>query len=210
MMIRLLTASLKESNIASVRPRPIVAPALLRSLLDDQKMAAESTGFLMAKSQPHRAGDLIGCRCSRWNQSVPLNRQFARQSAILNRACPVHNQYEYNTLFFKRWTLYNRLLGYTIQFSLDITKGAGGLAISPHLEFRATVPTYSPIFRLLSNTEDGLKSETVGRTLENTQQKLFELLQEGKGSWSDTLPNGNTILHVRTRHIKTSKQSVFF
>jgi hypothetical protein len=134
-----------------------------------------------------------------------LNRQFARQPAILNQACPVHDQIERTTLFLKRWTIYNRFLGYTIQISLDITKGAGGLAISPHLEFRATVPTDSPIFSLLSNTEGALKSETVGRTLEDTQQKLFKLLREGKGSWSDTLPNGNTILYVRIRHIKNSK-----
>jgi hypothetical protein len=134
-----------------------------------------------------------------------LNRQFARQTAILNQACPVHDRHEHTTLFLKRWTLCTRFLGYAIQISLDITKGAGGLAISPHLEFRATVPTDSPIFRLLSNTEEVLKSDTVGRILENTQQKLFDLLREGKGSWSDTLPNGNTILHVRIRRIKSSK-----
>lgn len=209
-MIRLLTASLKESTIACVGARLIAAPALLRSLLDDQIMAAESTGFSMAKSQPHRAGDLIRCTCSRWSQSASLNRQFARQPTILNQVCLVHDQYERTTLLFKRWTLYNRFLGYTIQISLHITKGAGGLAISPHLEFRATVPTDSLIFRLLSNTEDVLKSKTVGRTLENTQQKLFEILREGKGSWSDTLPDGNTILHVRIRRIKNSKQSEIF
>ena len=204
-MLRLLTASLKEFNIACVGARQIVAPALLRSILDDQKMAAESTGSLMAKSRPHRVGDLLGCTCSPWSQSASLNRQFARQTAILNQACPVHDQHEHTTLFLKRWTLRNRFLGYAIQISLDITKSAGGLAISPHLEFRATVPTDSPIFRLLSNTEEVLKSDTVGRILENTQQKLFDLLREGKGSWSDTLPNGNTILHLRIRRIKSSK-----
>jgi hypothetical protein len=209
-MIWLLTAGLKESNIACISARPIAAPALLRSLLDDQKLAGESTGSLMAKSQPHRAGDRFGCTCSRWSQSASLNRQCARQPAILNQACPVHDQHERTTLSLKRWSLYNRFLGYTIQITLHITKGAGGLAISPNLVFRATVPTDAPIFRLLSDTKDVLKSETVGITLENTQRKLFELLREGKGSWSDTLPNGDTILHVRIHLIESPKQRSSF
>jgi hypothetical protein len=64
-MLRLLTASLKEFNITYVGARQMVAPALLRSILDDQKMATESTGFLMAKSRPYRARDLLGYICSR-------------------------------------------------------------------------------------------------------------------------------------------------
>jgi hypothetical protein len=209
-MTWLLTTGLKESNIACISARPIAAPALLRSLLDDQKMAGESTGSLMAKRQPHRAGDLIRCTCSRWSQSASLNRQSARQPASLNQACPVNDQDERTTLSLKRWTLYNRFLGYTIRITLHITKGAGGLAISPNLVFRATVPTEAPIFRLLSNAEDVLESETVGITLENTQRKLFELLREGKGSWSDTLPNGDTILHVSIHRIESPKQRAPF
>jgi hypothetical protein len=164
-------------------------------------MAGKSTGFLLTKSQSRHAGDPIRCTCTRQSQSAFLNRQFAPHSTILDQ-CLIHHQYERTTLFVKRWTFCNRFLSYTIRISLEITQGAGGLAISPHLQFRATVPRHSPIFRLLSSTQDSLRSKSVGITLENTQKKLFELLRDGKGSWSDTLPDGNTILHVRKPRVE--------
>lgn len=154
----------------------MLAPALLRSLLDDQQTFGEYTGSSVAKRQPRRAEGLVGCTCSCRSQSAFLNRESLQHPINWNQVCPMHGQYERTALLFKCWTLCNHFLSYTIQVSLNITKGAGGFSISPHLEFHAIVPISSPVFSLLSNAEDGLRSETVGITLENTQTKLFALL----------------------------------
>ncbi|KAE8418025.1 hypothetical protein BDV36DRAFT_308977 [Aspergillus pseudocaelatus] len=74
--------------------------------------------------------------------------------------------------------------------------GAGGFSISPEIHFRPIVSTESPVFCLLWETEKYLKSEIIGPEIESAQKKLLGLFEEGKGTHLDTLPNGNTILHV--------------
>lgn len=169
----------------------MLAPALLRSLLDQQQMVGEYAGSMVAERQPRRAEGLIQCTCCRRSQSA-----FSSRKESWSQLCPTHNQNERTALLFKRWTFCNRLLGYSIQLSLNITKGAGGFSIAPLLEFRAIVPMDSPIFRLLFNAEKGLRSGAAGPTLEQTRKNLLEFLREGKGSCLDTLSDGNTILHV--------------
>jgi hypothetical protein len=80
--------------------------------------------------------------------------------------------------------------------SLQIAIGAGGLIISPKLEFQPVVPYDSPAFTLLRTVEASFKLGFNESVIQDTQKMLFELFREGKASPSDTLPNGQTILHV--------------
>ena len=148
------------------------------------------------KGQPLRAGNQIRCICSRCCQSPFLVRNRHTFPTHWNQPCPLHDQQERKNIYFKRWTICNRFLSCNLQISLNMTSGAGGFAISPHLEFRPIVPIDSPLFSLLADAEKGLRSHNAAKTLENTHERLFELLREGKCSYSDTLPDGNTILHV--------------
>ncbi|KAF7880343.1 uncharacterized protein EAF02_007189 [Botrytis sinoallii] len=51
-------------------------------------------------------------------------------------------------LIRKKFNICNKLLGYSIAFTMFLTRGAGGFSIGPLLGFSATAPTPSPAFRL--------------------------------------------------------------
>lgn len=90
----------------------------------------------------------------------------------------------------------NRLFGFSVLACLQITFGAGGLAISPKLEFQPVVSKDSPAFTLLRSAEQSFNLGFNKSVIQDTHKMLFELFREGKASPSDTLPNGETILHV--------------
>lgn len=96
-----------------------------------------------------------------------------------------------------RQTFCNRILRFSASVSLEITTGAGGLAISPKLEFHAIVQRDSPAFQLLWDAlEDlGLQPDA-SITIQKTHRKLFELFDERRALPSDTTADGHTILHV--------------
>ncbi|TGO25485.1 hypothetical protein BPAE_0079g00320 [Botrytis paeoniae] len=53
----------------------------------------------------------------------------------------------------RKYNVCNKLLGYSIAFTIFLTRGAGGFSIGPLLGFNATAPTLSPAFRLLYATK---------------------------------------------------------
>ena len=186
-----------QENLLCHGARPaVLAPALLRSILDTQQKFDKDVGNLVPESQSHRRKSRAICTCSRRNQPLFLKRRVHQQLTPHDNACPFHNEKRRIIVLFRRWTFCSWVLSFSIQASLTITKGAGGFSISPHLEFRAIVPVNSPVFRLLLDTQADLMSHTAGDVIENTQKKLLGLLQEGQGSYSDTLSDGDTILHV--------------
>ena len=90
----------------------------------------------------------------------------------------------------------NKILRFSASVSLEITTGAGGLAISPKLEFHALVPWDSPAFQLIWDAYKNLILQSNASTIQETHRKLFELFDEKRALQSDTLADGNTILHV--------------
>ena len=79
-----------------------------------------------------------------------------------------------------------------------VTIGAGGLSISPKLEFRAVVSAYSPAFTFIRHlSRSGY--HRVQRNMEVPHADpvtLAQMFKDGAASPSDTLPNGMTMLHV--------------
>jgi hypothetical protein len=75
-----------------------------------------------------------------------------------------------------------------------MTNGAGGFSISPKLHFRAVVPKDSPAFKLLDKYSHFMVEQG---EIRRTHQALFELFHAGRASPTDTLENGDTLLHVR-------------
>lgn len=95
-----------------------------------------------------------------------------------------------------RRVLYNRILKFSIVASLNITRGAGGFAISPNLAFFPVVPEDSPVFSLLMHTEKTLGKGYDDVVLQDTLKGLLKLFRTHESTPLDTLPNGTTILHV--------------
>jgi hypothetical protein len=101
---------------------------------------------------------------------------------------------------YRRWALCKAFLGIAIQASLRITRGAGGLALSPSLRLRAIVPSNSAAFELIKHmplvSPEHFDNVKIRTPTNEFQLRLFRLFQEGKASPSDVLANGNTFLHV--------------
>jgi hypothetical protein len=88
---------------------------------------------------------------------------------------------------------------------MSVTRGAGGFAISPWLQFRAVVSRDSPAFALLDYWSPKIIAENdIIKCAEQILKQLYQLFQEGKASPTDILPHGTTLLHVSTIDITSA------
>ncbi|KAL4808112.1 hypothetical protein BDV18DRAFT_96177 [Aspergillus unguis] len=115
-----------------------------------------------------------------------------------HNGCLLHAPGRRTTNLLIKRTFFNRLFGFSVLASIQITTGAGGFAISPKLEFRPVVPDDSPAFILLRSVKRRFKQGPKRSLIQDANRRLFELFREGKASPSDTLADGSTILHVVT------------
>lgn len=90
------------------------------------------------------------------------------------------------------------LLARTIQASMTITWGAGGLSISPDLNFRAVVSSESPAFSLIRQV---IQFDFSNEVIEQTLREIFKLFIKREASPTDVDEYGNTLLHVRHRFL---------
>jgi hypothetical protein len=180
----------KESNFTRYGTGQIMIPSLLQSIPDSHKISNEAPGSFMAKHQVQHKTPRMRCSCTNC-------KRFANPVGGAHyHGCKVHAQDKRIISLFKQRTFYTWMLNFSVQVSLTITKGAGCFWIRPNLAFRAVVPLNSPVVSLLMDTEKGLRSRKAGSVIGSTHKRLLQLFQEGKASCSDTLPNGDTILHV--------------
>lgn len=154
----------------------------------------EDNNDTVSARAPQRRESWNRCTCPYRSRStfVPWETSMAASQ----RVCPFHKNDQKLVLFSKRWIINNRILKFSVSASLTIRKAAEGVSISPNLQFRPVVASESPVFCLLRETETNLKSRMAGIELERAQRKLLRIFMNGEGSYLDTLPNGNTILHV--------------
>jgi hypothetical protein len=178
--------------------RHSLTPTLPLSTLDSTQSSSEATGVVLTQCQVQCKIPRRGCSCTgcNWSTSTYSIGGTSKSGTACHRGCKDHTETKRVISFIKRRTFYTWILSFSVQASLTITRGAGCFTITPYLDFRVIVPGYAPAFKLLMATEKGLRSQTAGFVIESTHTKLLQLLQEGKASCSDTLPNGDTILHV--------------
>ncbi|KAL4996587.1 hypothetical protein BDV10DRAFT_108566 [Aspergillus recurvatus] len=183
-----------EMSICGFRPRRTLRAALLRTASATQQ--EENNDTVNPRAPPNRkTWNRYACSyCSR-STFLPWEISVAASQPV----CPLHKNNQTIVLFSKQWLISNKIFKLSVLASLTIQKGAEGFSISPNLQFRPIVPSNSPVFRLLWETEKCLKSRIAGAEIERTQQKLLRLFMEGEGAHLGTLPDGNTILHVITR-----------
>ncbi|KAL3470051.1 hypothetical protein BJX99DRAFT_240167 [Aspergillus californicus] len=182
-----------ESHIKANSGKPITTPKLLKSLLDTQEENNKAMTSLLPKLQRLRVKKKAPrCRCDRVGAQSRAHRPW----------CPLQNQSRDLVSLNFRHNFCNRFLGFSITTSLTMTKGAGGFSISPNLQFRAVVPEDSPAFSLLQSVFRSYIfdiSPMIGKSeIRRTHQELFELFHTGLASPTDTLENGDTILHAVT------------
>ncbi|KAL3440404.1 hypothetical protein BJX65DRAFT_33028 [Aspergillus insuetus] len=189
-----------ESHIKVNSGQPITTPNLLRSLLYTQRENDEAISSLVSRLHRRRRtkNQTRRCRCDSMYAQLTVHRPW----------CPLQNQSRKLVSLFFRHTFCSRFLRFSATVSLNMTKGAGGFAISPSLRFRAVVLEDSPAFSLLHGygcSRGGLRC-MIGKTnIKVAHQKLFTLFNTGQASPTDTLENGDTLLHAASMWLARAK-----
>jgi hypothetical protein len=190
-------------------------PALLASLCDSHHDLRRDTlsvlqpGILHKTPKPRSAlskGSFCFCkartRTSESHVSSGYLSAFWSQKTQHLPCCPLYARAERTDTLGAKYTYCSKALGNSISVAISITRGAGGFAISPWLEFRAVVSEDSPAFDLFSyNTLLRKTKIDITGGAECILRQLHQLFQEGRASPRDILPDGSTLLHVSTFNI---------
>lgn len=189
-----------EFNLLRFKERHSINPILQLSTLDSPQSSSEITGVVLKENQAQCEIPRTGCSCTQcnWSTSTYQTGRASESATACHHGCKHHTENKRVISFIKRRSVYTRIISFSVQASLTITRGTGCFSITPYLNLRMVVPVNSPAFKLLMDTQEELRSRTAGFIIETTHTKLLQLLQEGKASCSDTLPNGNTVLHMIT------------
>lgn len=141
---------------------------------------------------------------------------FETESIHHHRTCPLFADSSSTTVAKFRIGSCGTLLARAIEASISITRGAGGLSISPVLRCAHVVPRDNPAFRLVNlQPWDSYRHAIYQRLqmkskieleelLDINIQKLERLFRAGEASPYDVDLAGNTLLHVRVTLLPTS------
>ncbi len=143
---------------------------------------------------------------------------FEMESTSHHHTCPFFASSASATMVKLRIKRCGALLAGAIEASITITRGAGGLSISPVLRCAHVVPPASSAFALVSPHcvySYHLPKSTSGRSrkiniseleasLDISIHGLARLFREGKASPYDVDLEGNTLLHVRVTILSVS------
>jgi hypothetical protein len=129
---------------------------------------------------------------------------FRATSSPHQNYCPLHPFSKKRETFGIKFLFPGIFLTKLVHATLAISRGAGGMSISPNLSYHAIVSRESPGFRLISDTIELLIPgrvlhgwpESSSVVVEQTLQRFYDLFISGHASPHDTLENGDTLLHV--------------
>lgn len=185
-------------------------PALLATLCDSHHdlrrdtLSVLQSGIRQKIRKPRPAlskGSFCSCKGrTRTSESYISTRSL---SAFWSRKtqhlpyCPLYARGERTDILGAKYTSCSKALGNSIAVAISITRGAGGFAISPQLQFRAVVSNDSPAFALLSY-ESAFRTpmKDVDKRADLILKQMYQLFQDGKASPTDVLSDGRTLLHV--------------
>ena len=185
-------------------------PALLATLCDSHHDLQRDTLSVLQSSirqKTRNPGSALSqsyfCSCNGRTRTSESHVSSGYLSAFWSRKtqhlpyCPLYARAGQIDTLGAKYTYCSKALGNSIAVAISITRGAGGFAISPWLQFRAVVSRDSPAFALLSVKsayETPLKD--CERCADLILKQMYQLFQDGKASPTDVLSDGRTLLHV--------------
>lgn len=89
-----------------------------------------------------------------------------------------------------KFDICSQWLGSSLKIVMSMTTGAGGLSISPQLNFRAIVSSDSPAFKLVNRIRNYSLELYQSGGIDFIWQKLYQLFCQGKAAPSDVTPDG--------------------
>ena len=213
----------KDSYIKNIQQRVVQTPSLCKAVCDEFGQS-QSQQIALCQSyrtkNPSRKFNQLRCRCQQrrkaisiwpfhryWNPLKAINHVFFT-SITHDTTCPEFSHPSNSKEVGIRAPYCGYLLACAVRFSLTVSWGAGGLAISPTILFCPIVPSNSGAFALIESIESKrgffrspIRSKC--RIFEKLLQESRELFKNGRASPYDVNEHGETILHV----CKTSKYS---
>lgn len=201
----------QRRETASIQLGMIQRPDLLRTVVEEQ----ERLGLITAQSTKKLRK---GCSCflhtdyrrlphrhqrSYWNnvdsQKGAWNLMLFSNSVDHHHKCPVYNETKHERMLGFNLSYCGTLLAAKVKASLSITRGGGGLAISPTLSFCPIVPTTAENFELFAHNVKHsflVTNDELHEDFDMPVQRLQRLYSERKASPYDVDQDGNTVLHV--------------
>jgi hypothetical protein len=176
-------------------------PALLRSLCDENLRLKNNMRYQLDHAalgnDRYMTASTARCSCSRLPYTKETCYKLLEVSIFrLNMtshcdACPFSKMAKRTKSLGVRYAICSYLLSFSVQATLSVVTGAGGLSISPRLSFRNIVRWDSPAFELLRSlgilllNRKKLSNLTASRYLDSTLKQLRELFSERKASPMD-------------------------
>ena len=206
----------QERDVKSIQLGLIQKPSLFKSVYDHAKRRKpdDMTTNLVYKttkfpSDAQMRRTWAGCACRYWSRSQQYSNwqasnsrtswNFSMHSANRNhdRDCPHSSCVETSWSMRLSLACCSKFLARAVEASLSLTRGAGGTALSPNLQFRCLVSYDSPAFGLMGKPfPDDMTFDDMKTVASQRVQILRQMFQDGKASPYDVDIDGNTLLHV--------------
>lgn len=200
-------------TIKRLERRIIFDPMLLRSLCDrqeelqkDMQCEIRSTRRgcrMISRLCRQAASHILECTCSGNTRTIHSHRAIRQKPFYWLRpgshdlSCPVYRVSRKAQYLETGINFCSSYLGFSVQATMSITKGAGGVSIGSRLNVRNIVPFNSPAFACLSKGLKARQDKDSDGWERSTLQHILQLFNEGKAAPSDVDPYGRTLLHVR-------------
>lgn len=171
-------------------------PPRLDRALPPRRKIADRSGF--ANRRLHADTDSVGTNCTCTKTGSWLFRSFDMLSRIRSHqfGCPKYYEQEVTTLVNGKLAILNRFLGYSAYIGVQVIREDTSITIGPTVSVWPVVDRDSPAFRIIRRlSEYG--------ALDGALAELHSLYNEGKASPRDTLPDGRTLMHVRSHSFRT-------
>lgn len=111
--------------------------------------------------------------------------------------CPLYQETEQVRQLAIRLAYSGIILAGAIQASISISRGSGGISISPTLAFIPTVPCNAPAFKVYDVYRPyDYSASALQEAFTFRKQELLRLYSEGKAAPWDVDEKGNNVLHV--------------
>ncbi|ERF73404.1 hypothetical protein EPUS_08547 [Endocarpon pusillum Z07020] len=109
--------------------------------------------------------------------------------------CPFYTSPQQIRKLGARFHSVGYLLSTAILATVSMKTGASSFSITPHLSFKAIVPSSSPAFALFS-WKNYVRSATISEILDSIMPRLLRLFAERQASPTDVNELGQSLLHV--------------
>ena len=183
-----IVTSIQQLQLTSIDQA--TQPAKLNRAFASRRQIADRTALPYHRDLADT--DSLGANCTCTRTDSWLFRSFGMLSGIRGHqfGCPKYYDREVTTVVNSKVTILNRFLGYSAHVRIAVIHESASVTISPTISIWPVVNEASPAFQIMYELDE---YENINDALAD----LCSLYNIGRASPRDTLPDGQTLMHVR-------------